>query len=186
MIFGSVFMSVGAGLLTTWTADITSATWIGYQIILGLGVGFTMQHPNLAIQVVLPKPDIPTGTAFLSLFQTLGGAVFVAVGQNTFIDKFAAGLRCIPGVDAEKAVHAGATDLNNIVPVELMGRVLEVYNSSLTKGPFFACMIVACLTVPAALGMEWRSVKEGMGPPAQKTASQNTETVPPLEKKVPR
>jgi hypothetical protein len=52
------------------------------------------------------------------------------------------------------------------VHVGLVGRVLEVYNSSLTKGPFFACMIVACLTVPAALGMEWRSVKEGIGPPS--------------------
>jgi EmrB/QacA subfamily drug resistance transporter len=186
MVFGSVLMSVGAGLLTTWAPDIVTRTWIGYQIILGLGVGFTMQHPNLAIQVVLPKPDIPTGTALLSLAQTLGGAIFVAVGQNTFINKFAAGLSSVPGVDAQMAVHAGATELKNIVHVGLMGRVLEVYNSSLTKGPFFACMIVACLTVPAALGMEWRSVKEGMGLPAQKTASQNTETVPPLEKKVPR
>jgi EmrB/QacA subfamily drug resistance transporter len=177
MIAGSVLMSVGAGLLTTWNTHISSGIWIGYQIMLGLGVGFTMQHPNLAIQIVLEKPDIPTGTALLSLCQTLGGAVFVAVGQNTFIDKFLAGLMAIPGIkDPHRLVEAGATDLTTMVPAGVRDAVLEAYNNSLTKGPFFACMIVACLTVPAALGMEWRSVKEGMQqPPQQRPSSQNDE-----------
>jgi EmrB/QacA subfamily drug resistance transporter len=167
MIIGSVLMATGAGLLTTWGVSVSSAQWISYQVILGLGVGYTMQHPNLAIQIVLPKPDIPTGTAILSLCQTLGGAVFTAVGQNTFIDKFGDGLRSIPGINVGSVTAAGATSLREHVPAQLLDRVIAAYSNSLTQGPFFACMIVACLTLPAALGMQWKSVKQQMppGPP---------------------
>jgi MFS family permease len=164
MIVGSSLMAVGTGLLTTWNMNTSSSQWIGYQVILGLGVGCTMQHPNLAVQIVLPKQDVPTGTAILSLCQTLGGAVFTAVGQNLYIDKFSGNLRRIGGIDPKHLLKAGATDFTNAVPKDLLPRVLEAYNNSLTKGTFFAALIVACLAVPAALGMEWRSVKEKQSP----------------------
>jgi MFS family permease len=179
MIIGSSLMAVGTGLLTTWNMNTSSSQWIGYQIILGLGVGCTMQHPNLAVQVVLPKQDVPTGTAVLSLFQTLGGAVFTAVGQNLYIDKFSGSLQRIGGLDPEHLLRAGATDLTNAVSKDLLPRVLEAYNNSLTKGTFFAALIVACLAVPAALGMEWRSVKEKQGPPGAVVA-QDVEKMEPV------
>jgi hypothetical protein len=109
----------------------------------------------------LPKHDVPTGTALLSLFQTLGGSVFVAVGQNLFISRFTRALTAIPGLDAQKVAHAGATSLKDSVPEHIQERVIKAYNNSLTRGTFFAALIVACLAVPAALGMEWRSVKQG-------------------------
>jgi MFS family permease len=176
MILGSCLMAIGTGLLTTWNAHTATGSWIGFQIIIGLGVGFTMQHPNLAIQVVLPKQDVATGTALLSLCQTLGGAVFVAVGQNVFIDKFTTALEHIGGLNPERVVSSGATDLKNAVPIALLQRVFEAYNTSLTKGPFLAAVFVACLAVPAALGMEWKSVKEN---PAPKGEPEDLETLTP-------
>lgn len=176
MIAGSCLMAVGSGLLTTWNMGTSSSKWIGFQVILGLGVGWTMQHPNLAIQIVLAKQDVPTGTALLSLCQTLGGAVFVAVGQNVFIDKFTTKLEEIPGINPGRVASSGATNLKNAVPPQLQQQVLEAYNNSLTKGVFFAALIVACLALPAALGMEWRSVKENQ-PPAQKPATSDEEKV---------
>lgn len=160
MIVGSCLMAIGAGLITTWDMGTKSSKWIGFQVILGLGVGYTMQQPNLAVQVVLAKNDVPTGTALLSFCQTLGGAVFVAVGQNVFINKFTSGLERIPGIDPEKIANAGATELANAVPPQSRQRVLEAYSNSLTHGVFFAATVVACLALPAALGMEWRNVKK--------------------------
>ncbi|KAH5707303.1 hypothetical protein HBI18_250400 [Parastagonospora nodorum] len=160
MIMGSSLMAVGTGLITTWNVHTSIGMWIGYQTILGLGVGCTMQHPNLAVQIVLPKQDVPTGTAILSLCQTLGGAVFTAVGQNLYIDKFTAGLERVGGLDTKQILGGGATDLTKSIPTALQPGVLEAYNASLTKGTFFAALIVACLAIPAALGMEWRSVKD--------------------------
>jgi len=124
-----------------------------------LTVSSHRQHPNFAVQIVLAKQDVPTGTALLSLFQTLGGAVFAAVGQNVFIAKFTHGLDSIPGINSNAIVHIGATGLKNAVSPQLQQKVLEAYNISLTQGPFLAALIVACLALPAALGMEWRSVK---------------------------
>ncbi|KAF2464430.1 MFS general substrate transporter [Lindgomyces ingoldianus] len=166
MIMGSILMSIGAGLLTTWTANTGHSEWIGYQVILGLGVGFSMQHPNLAVQIVLPKEDVPSGTALLSFCQTLGGAVFVAVGQNVFMDKFIMKLGDIRGIDPMHVLHLGATSFRGAVPVSLQPLVKEAYNYSLVKGTFFVALIVACLSFLAAIGMEWRSVKEVAAPPA--------------------
>ncbi|KAF2845739.1 major facilitator superfamily transporter [Plenodomus tracheiphilus IPT5] len=160
MVLGSSFMAIGAGLLTTWNMGTENGMWIGYQIILGIGVGWTMQQPNLAVQTILSKNDVPIGTAVLSLCQTLGGAVFAAVGQNLYIDKFTKGLEHIGGLDPEHILDAGATDLTKNLPATVQQQVLKAYNNSLTKGTFFAALIIACLAVPAALGMEWRSVKD--------------------------
>ncbi|RMZ66076.1 MFS aflatoxin efflux pump [Pyrenophora seminiperda CCB06] len=159
MIIGSGLMAVGTGLITTWNMNTGTGVWIGYQILVGFGVGCTMQHPNIAVQTVLPKPDVPIGTAFLSLCQTLGGAVFAAVGQNLYIDKFSAGLERIGGLDPERILNGGATDLTKGQPEAVKGLILAAYNNSLTQGTFFAALIVACLAVPAAIGMEWKSVK---------------------------
>ncbi|KAH7094384.1 major facilitator superfamily-domain-containing protein [Paraphoma chrysanthemicola] len=184
MILGSSLMATGTGLITTWDMNTSSSMWIGYQVIIGYGVGCTMQHPNLAVQIVLPKHDVPTGTAVLSLCQTLGGAVFTAVGQNLYIDKFSSGLRAIGGLDSKHILEGGATDLASKVPTELLPDVLRAYNNSLTKGTFFAALIVACLAVPAALGMEWRSVKEKENPPSGPHERDEEKAVPPTDRAI--
>jgi EmrB/QacA subfamily drug resistance transporter len=181
MIVGSSLMAVGTGLVTTWDMHTSASRWIGYQVILGYGVGCTMQHPNLAIQIVLARQDVPTGTAILSLCQTLGGAVFAAVGQNLYIDKFSAGLERIGGLDGKHLLEGGATKLSNKVPAALRLSVLAAYNNSLTKGTFFAALIVACLAVPAALGMEWRSVKQKET--AGTSAAEDEEKMQPVDKR---
>jgi MFS family permease len=178
MILGSCLMAVGTGLVTTWDMGTSSSLWIGYQVIVGFGVGCTMQHPNIAVQTVLPKHDVPIGTAVLSLCQTLGGAVFAAVGQNLYIDKFSASLERIGGLDPHRVLGSGATDLAKGVPPQVRQRILEAYNDSLTQGTFFAAMIIACLAVPAALGMEWRSVKEKQDP-SEKPAVRDEENQEP-------
>jgi MFS family permease len=159
MIFGSGSMAIGAGLVTTWSMDTTSSIWIGTQIVVGFGIGCTMQHPNIAAQTVLPREDVPIGTAVLSLFQTLGGAIFTAVGQNVYINKFSAGLEQIEGLDPQHVLGSGATNLTAGVTPDIKRMILEAYNDSLTHGTFFAVLIIACLAIPAALGMEWRSTK---------------------------
>ncbi|KAJ4378293.1 hypothetical protein N0V86_005993 [Didymella sp. IMI 355093] len=176
MIFGACCMAVGTGLVTTLTTHTKDAQWIGYLIVLGIGVGNSMQHANLAVQTILEKRDIPIGTAMLSLCQTLGGAVFTAVGQNLYIGKFSEGLERIDGIDVGHILEQGATDLTNGLPSEVRQQVLEAYNNSLTQGTFLAVLFVACLAVPAACGMEWRSVKKGLKkpePPATKDLEMN-------------
>ncbi|EUC43791.1 hypothetical protein COCMIDRAFT_99949 [Bipolaris oryzae ATCC 44560] len=175
MIFGSVLMALGVGLITTWNVNTSNGMWIGYQILVGFGVGSTMQHPNIAVQTVLRKQDVPTGTAILSLCQTLGGAVFTAVGQNLYISKFTDGLKEIGGLEPQRVLSAGATEITKNIPDDVKARVLEAYNVALTKGTFFAALIIACFALPAALGMEWRSVKNKQDPPQQSAPNGDVE-----------
>ncbi|KAF1926151.1 MFS general substrate transporter [Didymella exigua CBS 183.55] len=170
MIFGACCMAVGTGLITTLTTHTKDAQWIGYLIVLGVGVGNSMQHANLAVQAILERRDIPIGTAMLSLCQTLGGAVFTAVGQNLYISKFSEGLKRIHGIDVGHILGAGATELTKGLAPEVRGRVLEAYNDSLTQGTFLAVLFVACLAIPAAMGMEWRSVKKDVTKPGPLSA----------------
>jgi MFS family permease len=176
MIFGACCMAVGTGLVTTLATHTRDAQWIGYLIILGVGVGNSMQHANLAVQAILEKRDIPIGTAMLSLCQTLGGAVFTALGQNLYIGKFSEGLGRIDGINVGQVLEHGATDLTEGLSPKVREQVLVAYNNSLTQGTFLAVLFVACLAVPAAMGMEWRSVKKDVkksGPPGTKDLEMN-------------
>nr|GAT55036.1 major facilitator superfamily transporter [Mycena chlorophos] len=159
MIFSSVLMAVGAGLLTTFTATGTNHShWIGYQIIYGLGVGFGMQQPVMAAQTVLDLADVPTGTSLLMFLQTLGGSLFVSVGQNVFENKLVDGLAAIPGINPDIVLSAGATTLRDAVPSQYIPAVLVVYNHALVSA-FYVSVAMGALSIVGALGMEWRSVK---------------------------
>lgn len=109
MYLGAVVMSVGAGLITTFTPSTGHAHWIGYQVVFGLGIGMGMQQSNLAIQTVLKHKDVPSGAALLFFFQSLGGTIFVSVGQNLFLDKFVQQLQKLPAgiIDPQIVLGSG-------------------------------------------------------------------------------
>ncbi|KAJ7123207.1 MFS transporter [Mycena epipterygia] len=159
MILSSVLMAVGAGLISTFTINTGHAHWIGFQILYGLGVGFGMQQPIIAVQTVLSLEDIPTGTSLIMFMQTLGGALFVSVGQNVFTNKLAAGLASqVPGVNSEIVLSAGATSLRNSIDAQYLPAVLSVYNQALVSA-WYVSVAMACLSLVGALAMEWKSVK---------------------------
>ncbi|RYO86918.1 hypothetical protein DL764_008935 [Monosporascus ibericus] len=162
MIFSPSLLSVGQGLMGTFTIRETPAHWIGYQFVAGFGLGCGMQSAGLAAQAVLPKPDIPTGIAIMFFSQQLGGAVFTSVGQNLLSSRMTSQIgHIIHEIEdtASDIVDQGAGDLVAKVPPELRSRVREAYNSAITT--IFLCgMGVALCGVVAALFMEWKNIKK--------------------------
>lgn len=157
----SMLMPIGAGLIATFTVDTGSAKWIGYQILVGLGIGVGMQQGTLAAQTVLKRKDVPLGVALMFFVQQLGGAIFVSVGQNSFDDKLVQGLRdLVPGFDPTKT---GATALRGLVPKGDLRGVLVVYNGAVRQ-VFVVGVVMACLSALGSFGLEWRSVKGKQGP----------------------
>ena len=59
MIGASIISPIGEDLMTTWSVNTPFANWFGYQALTGLGIGMGQQQPQVAIQAVLPKEDIP-------------------------------------------------------------------------------------------------------------------------------
>lgn len=159
VVASSILMAVGAGLLTTFTVNISTGKWIGYQIIFGVGVGFGFQHSITAAQAVLPLNDIPSGVTAVLFTQLLGGALMVSAGQNVFANSLTSGLSQISGVDAKLVIARGATALRNLITDQInLASALEAYNNALVKA-FRVSLIMACLSGLGAIGMEWKSVK---------------------------
>lgn len=65
MVSGSCLATIGSGLIYTFDAQSTSGTWIGYQILAGLGFGLAFQTPIMAAQALAAQEDVPTTTAIL-------------------------------------------------------------------------------------------------------------------------
>ncbi|KAI5866502.1 putative efflux pump [Durotheca rogersii] len=159
MILGTVIMSVGAGLLSTWTPDATAGAWIGYQVLFGVGIGVGMQQPLVAAQTVLDIRDVPTGAAVLVFVQTMGGALFVSVGQTVFTNKLVSELAArLPSLDLSALRNGGVTEVLRLVPPESLSTVILSYSNALTATFLVATGLVA-FTVFGSAAIEWKSVK---------------------------
>lgn len=159
MILSSIVTPIGLGLVTTWKPTTTHGAWIGFQIIVGVGIGLGMQQPSLAAQTVLSRRDVPIGTALVMFGQTLGGTVFISVANNLFDSRLVAGLSSISGLDPQAIISSGATEIRRIISPDMLPEVLEKYNTAL-RGPFYLAAALAAATIFGSLTMEWVSIKK--------------------------
>ncbi|KAI8945529.1 MFS general substrate transporter [Xylaria longipes] len=158
MIIGTVLAAIGGGLMTTWTPHTSTAQWIGYQILFGIGVGASLQQPLIAVQTVLDIKDVPVGTSVITFMQTLGGALFVSVGNNIFNNKLLEELKHnLPSVNPNDVLSVGTTNLRKL-PADIVPGVLLSYNNALTTA-FIVATALAAVAIFGAAFMEWKSVK---------------------------
>ena len=171
MYLGVVFMSVGAGLMTTFNPETSTGKWIGYQILFGAGIGVSMQQPSLAAQNSLDKTDIATGVSLMFFGQSLGGAIFNSIAQALFNSYLTSHLRNIAGVDVSSIKNIGATQLTSIVPAKSLGTVIQAYNGAL-RHVFILVTVISAFSIVPALLTEFKKLKQGPkpgeGPPKDK------------------
>ncbi|EXM15770.1 Tetracycline resistance protein TetA/multidrug resistance protein MdtG [Fusarium oxysporum f. sp. vasinfectum] len=158
-IAGCAVLIVGSALISTWTADVSKAKWIGYQIITGAGMGLTLQQPAIAIQTVLPESDSPIGLSILNFLIFLGGTVFVTVSQTLLEGQLESRIaKYIPGVDINTLANSGATNLWNLVPSDKVDLVLKAYNDSM-RSIWYLGLGMGCFALITSFGFEWKNVK---------------------------
>jgi MFS family permease len=159
LFISAICSAIGAGLLTTFTTETGHAMWIGYQVLYGSGIGMGFQLALIACQVVLTIDDIPVGTAVIMFSQTLGGALFVSVGQNVFTNRLVSGLlEAAPGLDPSVVLAVGATNLKTVIAPEFLEGVKVAYNNALAN-TWYVSVALSTLSVLGGFGMEWKSVK---------------------------
>ncbi|KAK8055147.1 hypothetical protein PG993_000374 [Apiospora rasikravindrae] len=147
MIAATVLMSIGAGLLSTFQPATSRAAWIGYQVVFGFGVGLGMQQPLMAVQAVLNMADVPTGTAIIVFAQTLGGSLFVSVGQSVFTNQLV------------KSLAANVPSLSPAtLPVEDLAGVQMAYSEALTRA-FLVTVALSVISIVGCALNPWKSVK---------------------------
>lgn len=160
-IIGAAISTVGCGLLTTLQVNSGPGKWVVYQVIISTGIGMAVQQGVIAVQTVLKLDQIPVGIAAIISMQSLGGAVFVSVGNNILQNTLneASATNELPGVDVKAVITAGATQFRSIVPATTLPALLVVYNTALRK--VFTCAIpLSGLAFFASFFLEWKSVRD--------------------------
>lgn len=156
-VIGTTIGTIGSYFLSTIGPDTSTGRWIGYQVLVSAGLGMAIQQGFTAVQIVLPLEEAAIGTAAVVASQSLGGAIFIAVG-NTILSNRLLDAN-IPGVNIDVVLTSGAADFRKFVPAEKLAPVVAAYASAMQK-VFTAAIPMAGMAVVACCFLEFRSVKE--------------------------
>jgi len=164
LIFASALMTIGFGLISTWTVNSPFREWFGYQVCAGLGAGFGFNLPLVAVQTALPMADIPQGTVLLMFCQSLGGALFIAVGQSVFSNGLVTGVaKYAPDLDPQLLLNTGATAIRSTLGKlgleDHIHQAIEAYVYAL-KDCYRVTVAVSGVAFIASCFFEWKSVKK--------------------------
>ncbi|NSC25647.1 MFS transporter [Streptomyces albus subsp. chlorinus] len=83
-VLGAVFLTTGMGLLTTMDTHTSSWLTSAYMVLVGIGLGFSMQMAGTIAQNSVPLRNMGAAMSSVNLFRTLGGSLGVAVFGSLF------------------------------------------------------------------------------------------------------
>ncbi|KAK9424144.1 putative Major facilitator superfamily domain-containing protein [Seiridium unicorne] len=158
----SAMLTVGAGLITTFWLDTPFSKWFGYQVPFGLGIGVCFQAGVLVVQIVLPQELVPQGTACIQFFQSLGGALFIAVAQTVFQNGLIEGIsRDAPQINPLVFINSGALQIRQVLAamgqVNAIDAVLGAYTTGL-RNTYYISLGTAAAAFLTAFGLQWKKI----------------------------
>jgi len=129
--------SVGAGLLFTINPHTPNSHVIGYQILLGVGVGGALQNTIIAVQTEYAREEslIPQGSSLVNFVQIIGGVIGITVGAAVFGNQLATNIvKYAPGLSPDQVsqVRSSVTAIFQL-PQELQEQAIEAYSASLDR-----------------------------------------------------
>ena len=157
-----VLFTVGAGMITTLGLTAPFGEWFGYQVLAGLGIGVGFQTGVLVVQNTMPLEWVPVATACVQFFQSLGGAIFIAVAQAVFQNGLTEGVqKNAPGIPPEIFINSGASQVREILRTMHREDLTEAVLNSYLQGLRYSYYItVACAAAAfvAACGLSWKKI----------------------------
>ncbi|KAL3961236.1 hypothetical protein ACCO45_002759 [Purpureocillium lilacinum] len=144
LLLGAMISVAGAALIYMLDAESPAPSWIGYQAVVGIGIGMAMEVPLLA-----------------------GGAVFMSAGQAIFANGLVRTLaRVAPNLDGLDVLNHGALNIRETFGDDAPA-VLEAYMGGITDG-FAMCLSwdiqLASLAAGFTLGFGfltvWQAIKQ--------------------------
>jgi MFS family permease len=79
LLAGLVSMGAGYYMLATFNVNTTNATTIVAMVLIGLGLGMTMQTYTLIVQNSVSREDMAVATSATQLSRSIGAAVGLAI-----------------------------------------------------------------------------------------------------------
>ncbi|KAI1747295.1 hypothetical protein F4782DRAFT_445506 [Xylaria castorea] len=84
MVLRSIMTAIRFGFLTTFTPATGTPSWIGWQVLYGIGIGFAISQPWTAIQTALLAENIPVELLAISFAISIGAALILFISQSIF------------------------------------------------------------------------------------------------------
>ncbi|CAG8953380.1 hypothetical protein HYFRA_00010127 [Hymenoscyphus fraxineus] len=110
LIFGPILAAIGSGLLMLLDENSSTGRWVGFEILLGVGVGSCLTIPLMLSQVVVKTEDVATATPIIIFAQSMGSAFVIPAAQALFQNQLLKSLRELsPAVEPLAILAAGAT-----------------------------------------------------------------------------
>ncbi|KAK4890189.1 hypothetical protein LTR27_011071 [Elasticomyces elasticus] len=156
---GSALAALAAGLIYTWDVNTSVGHWIGFQILLGAGMGLAGQGSIIAAQASVGPADIAPATATVLFFQTISGAFFIAAAECVFANQLASSIREVaPEIDAAMLFgQGGAANLRQLFNGETLDHVLQAYVASM-RSAYALALAAGGLAFLFSFAAEWRKV----------------------------
>ncbi|KAF2761484.1 putative MFS multidrug transporter [Pseudovirgaria hyperparasitica] len=163
-MFAAILLTIGSGLMATFSPDTSTGKWIGYQIIYGVGRGLGLQMPLIAVQSTVLPQQLPIAMALVIFSQSFGAAMMLSFAETIYSNSFKTLIaKYAPLVNAWSVIDAGATMFRSIVPGTELRGVLTAYAESIDRVFYLAAgMGVGCFFFAA--GMGWKTLKKKATP----------------------
>lgn len=118
----------------------------------------------LVVQNSVSHEWIPQATACVQFFQSLGGAIFIAVAQAVFQNGLTEGVeRDAPGLPAQIFINSGASEipqtLEKLHASQYLTAVLTAYLDGL-RNSYFITVACAAAAFVAACGLSWKKIQK--------------------------
>lgn len=158
-VAGMAVATIGMLLLSTLDATTSRLQVSAFMVVLGIGLGLTMQILVLAVQNAVAMSDLGVATSTVNFCRSIGGSVGVAVFGAVFSSRLAVGLadRLPPGVEVPQGHDLSVDALAALPPAARAGAV-DAFAGAL--GTVFLCgvplVVIGFLVVTRLLELPLR------------------------------
>ncbi|KAG2421024.1 hypothetical protein HFD88_000640 [Aspergillus terreus] len=163
ILASSILMSIANGLLSTLSPSTSTAKWVGYQILLGVGRGLGTQTSIIAVQNTIAPAMIPVAMAMISFSQTFGGSIYLAIAQTILTNSLSSALKKHPDIDVAAVIAAGASPSGVVQAADgdpaKLAKILAAYAKSVDNTFYLAAGSTALIFF-VAWGMGMKDIRK--------------------------
>ncbi|KAI8263994.1 Efflux pump afoB [Colletotrichum sp. SAR11_239] len=154
----SPFMS-GVHLLPT-TLGMVLFTMISGVMIEMLGY-YLPWVAYIAVQNLVPAPQIPVAMAIIIFMQNIGGAITLLAANSVFSNSLRKELQervALIGMEPDVIINAGASSVRKLVSGDQLRHTLQAYSNSVDKVMYLG-VAVSIATFAFAWGLGWKDIR---------------------------
>lgn len=151
LVIGAIAGTIGVAMVHTLGAEAHIASWIGYEILIGMGVGIALQVPMIANQASVGIEDMAAVTALTMFVENIGISIFIASTEATLTNSLVKGLaKYAPDIRPGVVINTGATRIRMMFRSDDIHGILHSYLQGCQDSYFVP---IACGTSAAVVSM---------------------------------